>query len=304
MPAATRDEVRSGIFYMVGSVFVFTLVNALVKWEAARYPLGEVALFRSAFSLLPCLALAGGGPWLLLRTERLKQNIGLGIMQFVSMMLIFAAFGMMPLADAIAITFSTPLFVTVLSIPFLGERVGPHRWAAVLVGFVGVMVMIRGGGGLGGGLASTGALLALANAAIGAGGTIAVRRLTLTEPSLTLVAYPTLVTTVLSLALLPLGWTTPGWSDGLVLAAIGLGSGIGQFWWTEAFRFAPAAVAAPFSYLAMVLSMALGYLLWGDVPSSMLVAGGVVVAASGLYILYRETLRRHRRAPPLAAAAD
>ncbi len=306
MPAPSPEEVRAGICYMLASVFVFAVINALVKWEAARYPLGEVVFFRSGFSLLPCLALlaGGGNPWRRLRTRRLKQNIGLGILQFVSMMLIFAAFGMMPLADAIAITFSTPLFLTLLSIPLLGERVGPHRWAAVLVGFAGVLLMIRAGGGLGGGLASTGALLALANAALGALGAIALRRMTLTEPSLILVTYPALVTTVLSVALLPFGWTTPGWGDGLLLAGIGLGSGIGQFWATQAFRFAPAAVAAPFGYLTMIWSMGLGYLFWGDVPTAMLIAGAAVVAASGLYILYRETVRRSPQAAPLAAGSD
>lgn len=306
MPAPSREEVRTGIFFMLATVFVFTVINALVKWEAARYPLGELVFFRCALSLLPCLVLLAGdgGPRLLLRTRRRGQNIGLGILQFVSMMLIFAAFRLMPLADVVAITFSTPLFLTLLSIPLLGERVGPHRWAAVLAGFAGVLLMIRAGGGLGGGLASTGALLALASAAIGAILTIAVRRMTLTESSPILVTYPALVTTLLSVALLPFGWTIPDWQDALLLAAIGLGSGIGQFWWTQAFRFAPAAVAAPFSYLSMIWSMGLGYLFWGDVPSAMLVAGAAVVAASGLYILYRETLRRRPQVAPSAAGSD
>jgi drug/metabolite transporter (DMT)-like permease len=303
MPAPSREEIRAGILYMLASVFIFAVMNALVKWQGERYPLGEVVFFRSVFSIVPCLALlAGSGqPWRRLRTRRFKQNIGLGILQFASMLLIYAAFGMMPLADAIAITFSTPLFLTLLSIPLLGEHVGAHRWAAVLVGFAGVMLMIGAGGGLGGGLASTGALLALAAAAIGALGATGIRRMTLTEPSLVLVTYPALVTALLSLALLPFGWTTPGWWDGLLLAVIGLGSGIGQYWATQAFRFAPAAVAAPFGYLTMIWSMGLGYLFWGDVPTAMLISGSAVVMASGLYILYRETLRR---APPDPAQAS
>ncbi|HXZ00053.1 MAG TPA: DMT family transporter [Stellaceae bacterium] len=306
MPVPSREEVRVGIFYMLATVFIFTVINALVKWEAARYPLGEVVFFRCALSLLPCFALVAGngGLRLLLRTRRLKQNVLLGILQFISLMLIFAAFAMMPLADVVAISFSTPLFLTLLSIPLLGERVGLHRWMAVLAGFAGVLLMIRAGGGLGGGVASTGALLVLASAAIGAVVTIAVRRMTLTEPSPVLVTYPALVTAALSLTLLPFGWTVPDWQDALLLAAIGLGSGIGQYWWTQAFRFAPAAVAAPFSYLSMIWSMGLGYLFWGDVPTAMLIAGAAVVAASGLYILYRETLRRRPQAAPLAGSAD
>jgi drug/metabolite transporter (DMT)-like permease len=257
------------------------------------------------FALLPCLvALAASGGVGRLRTRRLKDHIGRGVMQFISMMSIFTAFGLMPLADAVAISFSAPLFLTLLSIPLLGERVGRHRWAAVLVGFLGVLLMMRAGGGFGGGFASTGALLALLSAAIGASVTIAVRRMTLTEASVTLVTYQTLVTTVLSAALLPFAWTTPAWPDVLAMAAIGLCSAAGQFWWTQAFRFAPAAVAAPFSYLAMIWALLLGYFVWGDLPTLPLLGGAMVVAASGLYILYRETVRRTPRSAQLAAGSD
>jgi drug/metabolite transporter (DMT)-like permease len=305
MPVASREEIRAGIFYMIASVAVFSVINAVVKWEAARYPLNEVVFFRCLFSLVPCLALlAATGGFRRLRTQRLKEHIGRGAMQFISMMSIFAAFGLMPLADAVSISFSSPLFLTLLSIPLLGERVGRHRWAAVLVGFLGVLVMIRAGGGFGGGLASTGAVLALLSALIGASVTIAVRRMTLTEASITLVTYQALVTTVLSAALLPLAWTTPAWQDVLAMAAIGLCSAVGQFWWTQAFRFAPAAVAAPFSYLAMIWALLLGYFVWGDMPTPLLLAGAVVVAASGLYILYREAVRRLPQAAQLTAGSD
>jgi drug/metabolite transporter (DMT)-like permease len=305
MPAASREEIRTGIFYMVGAVFVFATVNALVKWEEARYPLDEVVFFRCLFSLIPCMALVlSAGGFATLRTHRLREHIGRALLQFVSMTSIFAAFGMMPLADAIAIGFSSPLFLTMLSIPLLGERVGRHRWGAVLVGFAGVLLMARTGGGFSGGGLSLGAGLALASAAIGAAVTIAVRRMTLTEASATLVTYQALFTTILSALLLPFGWRTPGWQDGLMLAAIGVSSGIGQYWWTQAFRFAPAAVAAPFSYLSLVWSLLWGYLVWGDLPTSGLLAGGAVVVASGLYILYRETVRRTAQAAQLAAGAD
>jgi drug/metabolite transporter (DMT)-like permease len=305
MPAASREQIRAGIFYMIASVSIFSLVNAIVKWQSANYPVGEVVFLRCLFSLAPVavIVLAQGG-LRLLRTHRLKEHLARGALQFVSMMSIFTAFSIMPLADAVAIGFSSPLFLTVLSIPLLGERVGRHRWAAVLAGFAGVLLMIGAGGGFGGGLASGGGALALLSAAIGASVTIAVRRMTLTEASATLVAYQTLVTTVLSAALLPFAWRSPAWPDLLMLAAAGLLAGIGQFCWTQAFRFAPAAVAAPFSYLSMIWSLVLGYVVWGDVPTVGLIGGGLVVAASGLYILYRETVRRAQSAPVPAAGAD
>ena len=293
MPVPSREEVRRGIFYMISAVLAFSLINAGVKWETARYPLGEIIFLRCVFSLIPCLALlAANGGWRLLRTQRMREHIGRAVMQFISIVSIFAAFAVMPLADAVAITFSAPLFLTILSIPMLGERVGRHRWAAVLVGFLGVLMMVGTRDGFGSGFVSTGALLALLSAAISASVTIAVRRMTLTEATPTLVTYQALMTLVLSAALLPLGWVWPHWDDLLLLAGVGICSGIGQYWWTQAFRLAPAAVAAPFSYLAMVWALGLGYVVWGDVPSSSLIAGAVVVAASGLYILYRETVRR------------
>jgi drug/metabolite transporter (DMT)-like permease len=299
MPVPSREEVRRGIYFMISSVLAFSLINAGVKWETARYPLGEIIFLRCVFSLIPCVVLlATNGGWRLLRTQRLREHIGRGVMQFISIVSIFAAFAVMPLADAVAITFSAPLFLTMLSIPMLGERVGRHRWAAVLVGFFGVLLMVATQDGFGSGFVSTGALLALLSAAISASVTIAVRRMTLTEATPTLVTYQALMTLVLSAALLPLGWVTPYWDDLLLLAGVGICSGIGQYWWTQAFRLAPAAVAAPFSYLAMVWALGLGYLVWGDVPSSSLVAGALVVAGSGLYILYRETVRR----VPTAAA--
>jgi drug/metabolite transporter (DMT)-like permease len=305
MPVPSREEIRAGILYMVGAVLLFSAINAGVKWETARYPVDEVVFFRCIFSLVPCLGLlATQGGFRLMRTRRLGEHIGRAVMQFISILSIFAAFGMMPLADAIAISFSSPLFLTILSIPLLGEKVGRHRWAAVLVGFVGVLIMVRAGGGFGRGLASSGAALVLMSAAIGASVTIAVRRMTLTEASPALVTYQALFIAILSAALLPFGWKTPALGDILIMAAIGLCSGIGQFWWTQAFRFAPAAVAAPFSYLSMVWSLLLGYIIWGEVPTSGLIAGAVVVAASGLYILYREAVRRAPSSATALAGAD
>jgi drug/metabolite transporter (DMT)-like permease len=305
MPIPSREDIRRGIFYMISAVLVFSLINAGVKWETVRYPLGEIIFLRCVFSLIPCFAvLAASGGWRLLRTRRLKEHIGRGVMQFISIVSIFAAFAVMPLANAVAITFSAPLFLTLLSIPMLGERVGRHRWAAVLVGFLGVLLMLATRDGFGEGLVSTGALLALLSASLSASVTIAVRRMTLTEATPTLVTYQALITLLLSALLLPFGWVTPRWDDLMLLAGVGICSGIGQYWWTQAFRLAPAAVAAPFSYLAMIWALVLGYAVWGDMPTPSLLAGAVVVAASGLYILYRETVRRVPTAAAVPAGSD
>jgi drug/metabolite transporter (DMT)-like permease len=266
-----------------------------------RYPLGEVIFFRCAFAFIACIGLVmaqGGLP--LLRTQRLGGHIGRAMLQFMAMSSMFTAFGMMPLADAVAISFSSPLFLTVLSIPLLGEKVGRYRWGAVIAGFIGVLVMVRPGSGV----LESGAIFALSNAVFGAISTIGVRRMTLTEHSATLVFYQGLIATILSACLLPFGWVTPTWIDLLMLVTIGLASGAGQYLWTQAFRFAPAAVAAPFNYTAMIWAMMFGYLVWGDVPTLALLAGAAIVASSGLFILYRETRRLSAKPATVAATSN
>jgi len=299
MPVPSREEIRHGIFYMIASVFVFALVNALVKYLEDDYPVGQVVFFRSIFALLFALGLLtrhGGFPTL--RTNRLPEHIGRGVLQFISMVCIFIAYHLMPLADAVAITFSSPLFLTMLSIPVLGEKVGRHRWGAVLVGFVGILIMVRPGAGV----LSIGALLALVNAGFGASVTIALRRMSLTERPVTLVTYQAIVASVLGFAMLPFGWVPPTWQGAVGLASVGLISGLGQILWTQAFRLAPAAVLAPFSYTSMIWSIGLGFFVWGDVPTPLLLAGAAVVVASGLYILYRETRRPSVKPTTLAPA--
>jgi len=300
MPVPSREEVRRGILYMVLSVAVFAVVNALVKYEEAVYPVSQVTFFRSIFALVfSCGLVMREGGFSILRTRRVAEHVGRGTLQFISMVSIFVAYHLMPLADAVAVTFSSPLFLTLLSIPVLGEKVGRHRWGAVIVGFIGVLIMVRPGPGS----FSYGAALALVNAGLGASVTIALRRMSLTERPATLVTYQALVATALSLVILPFGWVDLTWQGAIGLASIGLISGTGQILWTQAFKMVPAAILAPFSYTSMIWSIGFGYLIWGDLPTPMLIVGACVVVMSGLYILYRETIRRQSQRPVLAAAA-
>jgi drug/metabolite transporter (DMT)-like permease len=208
----TKDSIRAGIFFSIAAVFVFSISNALIKWLVARYPLGEVVFFRSVFSLLPALAVvASQGGWSSLRTRRLPGHFLRAVVQFASMVSVFIAFSMMPLADAVAITFASPLFLTVLAIPMLGEKVGLHRAGAVLVGFAGVLVMVRPGPDIFG----SGAPFALANAACGAYLGILIRQMARSETSSSLVFYNVAFGAVFSLFMLPMGWITPSWHDAL-----------------------------------------------------------------------------------------
>ena len=296
--AARRNQIPRGIFYMVISTVVFAGVNAIVKWELALYPVGEVAAFRSLFALLAVALLilprTGIG---VLRTRRYREHLQRGVSQFGSMSCMMLAFRALPLASAIAISFSAPLFTTLLSILVLKERVGIHRWSALVVGFVGVLVVTHPGAGT----LTWGAFFALANAVLISSVAISIRRMSATESAETLTLYQMSVITVCTLFLLPLGFSWPGWLDLLGLALAGAGNGIAQFWWTRSLALAPPSAVVPFNYLSLVWAVILGFAIWGDVPTPALLTGSAIVVASGLYILWRETIRRGRPAASLSA---
>ncbi|MEI6557855.1 MAG: DMT family transporter [Rhodospirillaceae bacterium] len=283
------DRVGLGIAYMMGGVLALAVLNVWVKLLSARYPILEIAFFRSAFALGPAALVVwlGGGRGRL-RTRRfgshlLRASVGLG-----AMLLMFWSYHLLPLADAVAIGFSAPLFLTALSVPLLGERVGLARWGAVLVGFAGVLVMARPGSAR----LDLGTLVALGAALGYALAVIAVRQLGRTEHPDTIVFYFTLNTGVLSALALPLVWTPPNLEDFGLLALTGLLGGIVQYCATHAFTLAPAAVIGPFNYSAILWATIFGWLIWGDLPDQQVILGAAVVIASGLFILYRET-RRH-----------
>lgn len=294
-PAGARSNPLSrGIFYMVISTVAFAGVNAIVKWEVAKYPVGEVAFYRSLFAfcavgamVLPRRGIA------VLRTNRLRAHLMRGVSQFASMTCIFMAFRLMPLGSAVAVSFAAPLFTTLLSIVVLKERVGIHRWSALAIGFVGVVVIAHPGAGA----IQPGALFALANAVLISSVAIAIRRMSTTESPETMTLYQMAIITLCTLTLLPFGFARPGWHDAVMLVFAGAGNGIAQMWWTRSLSLAPPSAVVPFNYLSLVWAMMLGFAVWGDVPGPDLIAGAAIVVGSGLYILWRETLRRAARRP-------
>jgi drug/metabolite transporter (DMT)-like permease len=288
--AAPRQDTLRGILLMLGAVAVFSTMDALIKHLAEGYSPLQIIFFRNLFAFLPLLpVLARGDGLALLRTQRLGSHLARAAMGFGAMICFFTAFALMPLADVVAISLSAPIFVTAFSVPLLAERVGPRRWAAVLVGFVGVLVMVRPGGE---GLVQPAALLPLGGAVLYALALIAMRKLGATERATTTVFYFTLACTAMSALAQPFVWRTPDLADFALLVCVGLLGGSAQLLMTQALRLAPAATVAPFDYSALVFSIGYGFLIWGEVPDWMLLAGAVIVAASGLYILHRETLRR------------
>lgn len=284
---------------MLLSVLFFSVMNVLAKLLMDRFPVNEVMFFRSLFALIPvCLVIHfANGFAATLRTRYPWGHLGRSMIGLSAMVATFWSFHLLPLGDAISLNFAAPLFLTALSVPLLGEKVGIHRWSAVLVGFVGVLIIVRPSGDV----LNLGAMLALGGALCTAVAMITIRQLSRTELPNTIVFYFTLLTTVMTGLSLPVSWITPGPLDLMLLLATGLCGGCGQLMLTRAYSLAPAAVVAPLNYASLLLAVGFGWLLWGEVPTGTMAAGAAVVMASGLYILYRETQRGTTVTKPLPA---
>jgi len=208
--------------------------------------------------------------------------------QACSQTFIVIAFSLMPLAGAVAINFSAPLFATLFSALVLKEPVGPARLAALGVGFFGVLVVTNPGVGT----FQIGALFAVANAVLYGSVTAGVRGMTATESTETLTMYQMVLITGFFVLLLPFGFVVPTWVDASLMALNGATNALGQYWWTRALHLAPASAVTPFYYLSLVWAIFFGYMIWGDEPTASLLVGSCIVVASGLFLLWREATRR------------
>jgi len=278
---------------MCFAVISFTISSTMVKGLGSGYPVSQIVFFRCLLAFLPLyIVMRRGGGWQLLQTKRPWAHTFRVVVGGFALFIGFYALTLMPLADYFAFTYAAPLFATMLSIPLLGEKVGIRRWTAVLVGFAGVLIMLRPGAQS----LDYATLVAIAASFTYALAIVAVRNLARTESSAATVFYFTLAGLVLSAAVLPFEWRTPTLREWALLIGIGLASGFGQILMTDAYRLAPPAVIAPFDYTSMVWALILGYALFGEFPDWPMLAGAVVVIASGVYIIYRETVRGVERA--------
>jgi drug/metabolite transporter (DMT)-like permease len=283
-----REHIPLGILHMAGATMVFSISSASSKWLVATYPVGEVLFTRSLVSLIACAAFILPATGLaVFRTGRLRHHVMRSFSQACSQTFLITAFSLMPLAGAIAINFSAPLFTALVSIVLLKEKVGLARWSALLIGFLGVLIVTNPG-------AETfqiGALFALSNAILYGTVTAAVRGMTATESTETLTLYQLLLITGFFALVAPFGFIMPSWSDAGLILFNGLSNAVGQYWWTKSLHLGPASAIAPFFYLSLVWAVVLGYLVWGDVPTLGLLAGSAIVVASGLFLLWRESRR-------------
>lgn len=284
-----------GIALKILSSLGFTFMSAAVQVVSSTYPVGEIIFFRSAFAFLTLIA------WLMwqrdfpraARTSNLRGHLTRGAIGGVAMVASFLALAHLPLSEAVAIGYTSPLITVVLAALVLKERVRIYRWSAVALGFVGIVIILMphlhgAWSGVIGNPSTFGVSVALAGACLSAGSMIQTRRLTATESTGAIVLYFSLFTTICGLATLPFGWVMPGPRDLALLIGIGIIAGVSQTLLTASYRFGDASLIAPFEYTTMVWALLIGWLAYGDLPGPMVLIGGIIVVGSGAFVVWRE----------------
>jgi drug/metabolite transporter (DMT)-like permease len=291
--AHDHEHVVSGILCRIGAGFSFATMGALLKLASTPgLNAPELVFYRSLFSLPVVLI------WVLktdtlaaLRPNRPLAHVWRGALGLVSMGLTFQALILLPLADATAINFTAPIFATILSFLILKEHVGVHRWTAVLLGFVGVIIVARPGGSS---LPILGVMVGLIAAFGQAGVTTTLRHLQRSENVAAIVFWFAISGILVGGLALPFFGNWHGAEAMGYAFAGGLAGGLGQLLMTSSLR-APVSVVSPFDYLQIVAATAYGWLLFSDVPSTHTIAGASLIAASGLYTAWREHRLRLQR---------
>ncbi|HXQ66346.1 MAG TPA: DMT family transporter [Alphaproteobacteria bacterium] len=291
-PAEARlDDPVGGSLLLVGAMLLFSLSDASSKILAQSLPVLEIAWLRYlAFVLLVAPATARQGLWSFYSPRPMLQAWrGLGLLG--SGLLFIWALRYLPMADATATGFVSPLFTTALSIPFLGEKVGIRRWAAVVIGLLGVIIIVRPGTSA----FNPASAFPILSAASWSLAMVITRRMSGTDSTITMLAYAAVVGFLALSAALPFVWVTPNLEQLALAGFIGLASTGGQWLTVKAYRRADASLLAPLSYLQLVWSTLLGFLVFSAIPDHATILGAAIIVASGIYTAHRERIVAARR---------
>ena len=273
-----------GFLYMFISVCAFSLMDIIVKWSEA-YPLGQVLFFRGFFGVILY--------FIIMPKENIKnfyytKRPGLHFLRclsgLIALIAIFIALRNLPLATVVSISFAAPIFTTIFSIFLLSEKVGVFRWLAVIIGFVGILIITEPG------FSSFNIYfiypiifcLGLSYVAI------AIRQLSTTEPVWLISLYFSITITLASLFTLPYGWVMPNFSDLTLLILIGVFGGLANLWLGQSYKLAEVSLVSPLKYLALIFAIGFGYFIWGEVPSLKTLFGAALVIISSIIIFRRE----------------
>ena len=275
-----------GALFMCLAMMLFGSGNAIVKNATQnQIPICEIIAIRSLFGVVFLLFFMGcQRKFHLLKTHNFPLQLLRGVLGFVALFCLFASFDLLPLADATAFTFAIVLFVGLLSFPLLKEKVGMHRTIAILVGFVGVMVIAQPTGNV----TLYGSFVALVSAALESLVMLYGKKLSREDAVVTCVFYHTLICFLIGAVASFFYWTPIDWPQVLFFAALAFFGIAGQSCIVKAYTLAPAPVVAPFLYTLMIWGVLFGYLFWGEMPSTNLYIGAPIIILSGLYIIHRE----------------
>ncbi|MBT6276132.1 MAG: DMT family transporter [Chromatiales bacterium] len=274
-----------GIAFVAMAILLMTGQDAILKWMAAGYATMQILAIRGTVVALIAIAVVwmeGGVSQL--RTTRPWGHAVRCLLNVVTVALFVTAVGRLPLADVMAIVMAAPLFTLALSTLLLGERVGPRRWLACIVGFAGVLVMLRPSGGA----FNLGGAAALASSFGYSLMVIQTRSLTSSEGTGTMLFYPAVTVLTVSTLCAPFYWVTPLWSDVALLLFAGLIVGVGHYCFVQGYRYSTPGVLAPIDYTALLWGTFLGWLIWNELPDAATLLGAALVVCSGLYVIHRE----------------
>lgn len=303
-----RNQALAGVLFAAAGTLIFSINDMAIKFLSSGYALHQVILIRAVVAMACILVVihVSDRGWSQIATSRPGTHLlRVGIIM-LSNVTFFVGLAAMPLADAVAVAYVSPIVVTLLSIVVLGEKVGPRRWSAIGVGMIGVIVMLRPGTGM----IQPAAVLVLISAVLYASGNLLARHMGGTESAMTLSFYVQAGFIVISIAMgLWVGdghletddklwaflfrpWIWPPLEDWPVFLATGLSVGIGGLMVTQAYRTAEAGLIAPFEYVGMPMAILWGVLVFGTFPDATAWIGIALICGSGLYVIWRETMRR------------
>ena len=293
-PSRANASTIAGIVLFLGSGLLFTGLDTIAKYLSRDYSIFQIAWARYAFAIVAMMALipaayrrrplASAWPALQLLRSALLAGVTL---------LFFLAVSYLPLADVTSVAFATPLLVTALGAIFLGEVVGVRRWTAVVVGFCGVLIIVRPAGTVHWAVFVT-LVMATGNAVFQILTRVASRH---DSPHIS-ASYTVIVGAVVLTTVVPFVWKTPDLTGWILHILIGLAGGAGHYALASAYNHAPASTLAPFAYLQLVWITISGFLVFGDFPDGWTILGASIVVASGTYVFYREARRRKEAAAP------
>ncbi len=286
--SSATSDVRRGIIWMLLTMLLFVSLDTTVKFLVQTYPVPQIAWARFFFHAILLMVLLGRRLPATLVTRRRGLQFLRSFLLAVTTLQFFSGLYFLPLADMTAVMQSSPLILTALSMPLLGEHVGIRRWVGVAVGFAGTLVIIRPGGDA----MQLAMLLPLGAATTFALYQIATRVLSRSDSTLTTILYTPLLGAIALSLFVPFVWVAPDIEGWALMVLTGLLGGAGHYTMIRAFTWAPAATVSPFSYSALIWAALFGLMLFDEFPDVWTIAGALIIVGSGLYILHREVLRK------------